>query len=72
MNVRSCGDHFGVNFGFNDRPTTRLVFNPPMTDRCTYEASVTVASGSCSVVVVDSVRSLQAMSVVLRTKDVES
>jgi hypothetical protein len=35
-----------------------------LTSHCTYEISVVVASGSCTVVVVDSVESLQAVSVV--------
>jgi hypothetical protein len=48
------------------------VFNRTLMNHCTHETSVIVASGSCSVVVVDCVEVLQVVSVVLRAKDAGS
>jgi hypothetical protein len=50
----------------------RLVFDPILINHCTYETSMIVASGSCSVVVVDCVEVLQIVSVVFHTQDAES
>jgi hypothetical protein len=49
-----------------------LVFDPTLLNLCTYEASVIVASGSCSVVVVDCVEVLQVVLAVFRKKDAGS